>query len=72
MKKPKYNIGQTIWGRTNHLGDNLPNEIVMIEVESARYDSLNGHWIYCGTAEHTGDFGTKVEIYEWDVVGKKK
>lgn len=70
--KPKYHIGHTIVGRTNHLGDNLPNEVVMIEVESARRDSHYGHWIYCGTVEHTGDFGTKVEIYEWDVIYRFK
>lgn len=65
--KPKYKIGQTIVGRIHHLADNLPNEIVMIEIESARYETKYSHWIYCGTVEHTGDFGTKVEIYEWDI-----
>lgn len=68
--KPKYAIGQAIVGRTDHTGNNLPNQIVMIEVESARYDSIYGHWIYCGAVEHVGEFGTNVEMYEWDVIYK--
>lgn len=70
MIKPKYKIGQCIVGRTNHMGDNYPNKIVMIEVESARYDSLYGHWIYCGSVEHLHPNETLVEIYEHDVERK--
>lgn len=70
--KPKYKVTQVIVGRTNHLGDNFPNETVMIEIESARYESTYGHWVYCGTVEHIGEFGTKVEIYEWDVIYRVK
>jgi hypothetical protein len=70
--KPKYKIGDCIIGRTSHIGDNFPNETVMIEVESARYDSQNGHWIFCGTLEHIGEYGTIVEIYEWDVIRRLK
>lgn len=72
MKKPKYKIGDIIVGRVDHLGDNLPNETVMIEIESARFEPLNGHWIYCGAVEHTGEYGTKVEIYEWDIARRLK
>ena len=71
-KKPKYTIGDTIVGRVHHLGENMPGAVVMVEVESARYDSTYGHWIYCGSVEHVGDFGKYVEIYEWDVTERRK
>lgn len=68
--KPKYKVGDCVVGRTDHLGDNFPNEIVMIEVESARYEWRNGHWIYCGYVQHIGKPDTRVEIYEWDIERK--
>ena len=70
--KPRNKIGQVIWGRTDNIGKNLPNEVVMIEVESARYESKYGHWVYCGIVEHVGEFGTKVEIYDHDIMGTLK
>lgn len=70
MSKPKYKIGQTIIGRTHHLGDVLPNTIVMVAIVSARYESKYGHWIYCGYLEHLHLERTEVEIYEFDVERK--
>lgn len=67
--KPLYKLEDKIVGRTHHLGENLPNIIVMVEIDSARYDSIYGHWIYCGTVWHI-DNGVAVEIYEHDVIKK--
>ncbi len=68
--KPRHKIGDTIIGRTDHLGDNMPNELVMVEIESARYDSRYAHWIYCGTVWHKELEGVNVEIYDYDVTDR--
>lgn len=70
MSKPKYKVKDTIVGRTDHLGKNYPNVIVMIEIESARYDCLYGHWIYQGSVTDPKNGYTDVEIYEYDVERK--
>lgn len=67
--KPKYRIEQQIVGRTS-TNSKLSNQIFLVEINSARYDTHYGHWIYCGTvwhAEDSGDNGIEVEIYEYDV-----
>lgn len=66
--KPKYKVKDIIVGRTDHLGDNLPNTTVMIEIESARHDSIYGHWIYQGSVTTPKNGYVDVEIYEHDVV----
>ena len=70
MSKPRYRVGQSIVGRTNHLGENLPNTIVMIEVESARWESQYGHWVYQGSVTMPEEGYTDVEIYDHDVERK--
>lgn len=70
MSKPKYKVNDIIVGRTDHLGKNLPNTIVMIEIESARHDGIYGHWIYQGSVTMPESGYTDVEIYEHDVERK--
>lgn len=67
MKKPRYHVGQVIVGRVHHLGDVMKGETVMVEIDSARYDSLYGHWIYCGSVWHIDNDSQQVEIYESDI-----
>jgi hypothetical protein len=70
MNTPKYKITDTIIGRIDHMAANMPNVTVMIEIESARYDSLYGHWIYQGCVPTSKDGYVNVEIYEHDIVRK--
>ena len=72
MVKPQYKVGTSIYGRTDHIGDNMPNQMVLIQIESARYDSHYGHWIYAGFVENTDGDSTTVEIYDHDVINKVK
>lgn len=74
MKKPLYRVDQQIVGRTSNTS-NLPNQIFLVNIDSARYDTQYGHWIYCGTAWHKEDsenHGITVEMYEYEVIYKLK
>lgn len=64
--KPKYRVGQKIVGRTSN-NSAFPNENVFIEIDSARYETKYGHWIYCGSVWHLDNESTQVEIYEYEV-----
>lgn len=70
--KPRYRLGQKIVGTVYHLAEKLPSVVVMVEIESARYDTQYGHWIYSGCVYHTEPGGVFVDIYEWDVERKVK
>lgn len=74
MNKPKYRVDQQIVGRTSN-DSNLSNQIFLVTIDSARYDTHYGHWIYCGTVWHEDDsenHGITVEIYEYEVIYKLK
>lgn len=76
MSKPKYKVDDCIYGRTDHIGQNLPGEIVMINVDGARYESQYGHWVYVGTVYTIDKNGFEiekiVEMREYDIIGRKK
>ena len=77
MIKPKYKIGDCIYGRIDHIGYNLRGETWLIEVDGARWDSHYSHWIYIGFAQtidkDSGENNVKVvEMYDHDVIGRVK